>query len=174
MSQFDACMTFTLEQEGGYSDTPGDSGGATNFGITQSTLASWRGHVVSAADVQALSSGEAGQIYKARYWDVVKGDSLPPGVDLMVFDFGVNAGPGASAKVLQICLEIDADGQIGPITLAAVAADDPHLLIGLLGVAQNNFYQHVVDQNVTDVQFLKGWLGRTERRIALAQQMAGT
>ena len=31
-------------------------------------------------------------MYKAKYWDAVQGDHLPSGVDILVADFGVNAG----------------------------------------------------------------------------------
>ena len=37
-------------------------------------------------------------IYKKNYWDKVKGDDLPGGLDLCVIDFGLNAGQGRSAK----------------------------------------------------------------------------
>ena len=43
-------------------------------------------------DVKALTKAEAGQIYRKNYWDVIKGDQLPPGVDYAVFDFAVNSG----------------------------------------------------------------------------------
>ncbi len=44
---FADCLAFVLEEEGGYSDMPGDPGGATNMGITRATLADWRGKPVS-------------------------------------------------------------------------------------------------------------------------------
>jgi len=36
--RFLACLPFVLKEEGGYSNTPGDHGGATNFGIIQANL----------------------------------------------------------------------------------------------------------------------------------------
>ena len=38
---FDACLAFTLKEEGGYSDNPADPGGATNMGITLATYRQW-------------------------------------------------------------------------------------------------------------------------------------
>ena len=35
--RFDACLAFTLREEGGYVDDPADPGGATNMGITLAT-----------------------------------------------------------------------------------------------------------------------------------------
>jgi lysozyme family protein len=38
---FDACLAFTLREEGGYVDDPADPGGATNMGITLATYRQW-------------------------------------------------------------------------------------------------------------------------------------
>ena len=51
-------------------------------------------------------------IYKQNYWDRCKCDLLPSGVDLCVFDFGVNAGTGRGARFLQKCVGAVADGAI--------------------------------------------------------------
>jgi lysozyme family protein len=39
----------------------------------------------------------------------VRGEELPPKVDLLVYDFAVNSGPGTSLKRLQEVMEILAD-----------------------------------------------------------------
>lgn len=99
-SNFDAALGVTLVYEGGFSDNPHDPGGATNLGITGRTLAAWRGHSVTSADVKALTRAEAAAIYRKQYWDAIDGDSLPSGVDLSVWDAGVNSGAGAAKKWL--------------------------------------------------------------------------
>jgi len=45
------------------------------------------------ADIQA--------IYRQDFWNPVRGDDLPVGVDLSVFDAGVMSGPSRSVKWLQ-------------------------------------------------------------------------
>src|SRR3712207_9421373 len=82
------------------------------MGITQATLARWRGEPVTAEDVRALTEEEAREIYSAGHWNPLRCDALPPGLDLMFFDFGVNAGPGASARLLQRALAVRANGAI--------------------------------------------------------------
>jgi lysozyme family protein len=84
---FERALDVTLVYEGGYSNDPRDPGGPTNMGVTQKTLAAWRGEPVSAADVKALTLDEARKIYKAQYWDRVRADRLPTGVDFAVFDY---------------------------------------------------------------------------------------
>lgn len=92
-ANFQAAMTLVLREEGGYSNNPADPGRATNFGITLATLSAFRGHQVTDADVKALTLGEAMTIYRANYWNAIKGDQLPSGIDLAVLDYAVNSGP---------------------------------------------------------------------------------
>ena len=117
---FAESVALVLKHEGGYSDHAKDPGGATNMGITRETLARWRDMQVTKADVKAMGRHEAEAIYKARYWDAVKGDDLPSGVDHAVFDAAVNSGPYRAAIWLQEAVKTRRDGKVGPMTLAAV------------------------------------------------------
>lgn len=119
IGNFNACLAVTLPHEGGYVDHPRDPGGATNMGITHRTLAAHRGRSVTKADVRGLTLDEARAIYRAGYWNPIKGESLPAGVDLTTFDYGVNSGPSRSVKDLQRVLGVSVDGRVGPETLAA-------------------------------------------------------
>ncbi|AVO39677.1 hypothetical protein C6Y53_06425 [Pukyongiella litopenaei] len=115
--------------EGGYVDHPRDPGGATNYGITIGTLRAWRKGPVSKADVRNLTLHEAGEIYRANYWRVLKGDELPAGLDLVAFDAGVNSGPRRGAQWLQRGLGVSADGVIGRQTKAAARAARPRVVV---------------------------------------------
>ncbi len=121
---FAACLAVVLDHEGGYSDHPSDPGGATMRGITRRVLADWRGISpwwdLPKQEVKALGLDEAREIYRARYWDAVRGDELPAGLDLAVFDFGVNSGPARAVGYLQAALGVTRDGVFGPVTLGAV------------------------------------------------------
>lgn len=123
-SNFAACLKVVLDHEGGYSDHPSDPGGATNRGITRRALAEWRGISpwwdLSKQAVKALGPDETRDIYRARYWDAVCGDELPAGLDLAVFDFGVNSGPSRAVGHLQAALGVRRDGIVGPVTLGAI------------------------------------------------------
>ncbi|WP_102867874.1 glycoside hydrolase family 108 protein [Pseudovibrio exalbescens] len=124
---FNLVMRWVGLSEGGYVDHPSDPGGATNHGITRQTLASWRGHAVSKDDVKRLTKDEAEQIYKARYFDLVRFDELPAGLDYTLVDFAINSGPGRAIRFLQRALKVKEDGVLGPVTMAAV---DHELVLG--------------------------------------------
>lgn len=107
--------------EGGYSNVKTDRGGPTKYGVTHTTLAAHRGvKSVTADQVRSMSREEAEDIYRRSYWSQSGGDSLPPGLDYAVFDFGVNSGPARAVKTLQNVLGIREDGHVGEQTLAAV------------------------------------------------------
>lgn len=125
-ARFDICLDEVLRHEGGFADHPSDPGGATNMGITHKTLARWRKitpwWALPKGEVMALTRDEAAKIYRASYWDRSKCGSLPKGLDLVVFDFAVNSGPGRAIRSLQAEVGVLADGQIGPLTLDAITA----------------------------------------------------
>ena len=60
------------------------------------------------------------QSIKEGYWDRVKADQLPEGLDLCVFDWAVNSGTGRAAKKLQAMIGTTVDGGIGSNTLRAL------------------------------------------------------
>lgn len=154
--RFDRCLSEVLRHEGAYVDHPADPGGATNLGITLATLRAWRKRPVSKADVRDLTRAEAAEIYRARYWDAVRGDDLPAGVDLMVFDLAVNSGVKRGGQFLQEALGVAADGAIGPVTLAALKAVRPVEIIERMAARRERYYRGLR----TFPTFGKGWLAR--------------
>jgi lysozyme family protein len=122
---FEMCLKFTLQFEGGFVNDPDDPGGPTNLGVTQATLSTFLGRQATIAEVQALTPGKVAPIYHLRFWDSVHRDQLPVGMDLAVFDFGVHSGPSRGVISLQRVLELADDGKIGPVTIAAANKADP-------------------------------------------------
>ncbi len=117
---FDHCLAAVLKHEGGYVDDKRDPGGATNLGCTKKVWEEWVGHEVTKDDIRALTVADVSPLYKKRYWDVVKGDELPSGVDSSVFDCAINSGTGRAAKIAQKICGVAQDGAIGPASLAAI------------------------------------------------------
>ena len=113
---FDACLTFTLREEGGYVDDPADPGGATDMGITLATYREWSDNPeLGPAQVEDMTDRTARAIYRSLYWNPLRADALTIGVDLSVFNMGVNAGIWRSARLLQRALGFtgeDVDGSV--------------------------------------------------------------
>ncbi|WP_114945486.1 glycoside hydrolase family 108 protein [Microvirga calopogonii] len=127
--RFEKAVEQVLKHEGGFVQHPRDPGGATKFGITRETLSRAKKRPASVNDVRRLSRREAISIYRQLYWDAVRAEELPPGLDLAVFDLAVNSGPARAVKMLQTALGVEADGIIGPVTLrAAREADMPDVI----------------------------------------------
>ena len=164
---FLAAIAFTLQAEGGLVDDPRDAGGITNMGLTIADLTLWERHRGTADDVRDLTREEAVAIYRATYWQIVRGAALPAGIGLSVFDHGVNRGTGASAKILQRLVGTAVDGVIGPHTLTATtvaAYGDTAGLLAKLHDAQRDDYLALANP-----AFEKGWLARCDARYAAAQ-----
>ena len=114
MNNFPACLAFTLTQEGGWSNNNSDPGGCTMKGVTLATYRSWKQDpTITCAELRNISSDDVSALYQQDYWTPVHGNSLPTGVDLMVWDMAVNAGVGGSAKLLQATVGVTVDGGIG-------------------------------------------------------------
>ena len=122
-----------LAYEGGFVNHPKDPGGATNQGITQRTYDAYRRRIGHATQsVRMIDNVERDTIYRVQYWDAIRGDDLPIGVDAAVYDFAVNSGPSRAAKFLQRIVGVKQDGVIGLQTLDALARMDSTQVIGRL------------------------------------------
>lgn len=166
-SNFDACLRHILRNEGGYVDHIADPGGATNLGITLATLKAWRRTGVTKADVKRLTVTEAGAIYRALYWNKVLGDDLPAGVDLAVFDYAVNSGPGAAAKALQTIIGAPVTGTITAATLKVASKLPPARIVSALCSYRTSFLQRLKTWKV----FGRGWTNRVKSVEAAALEM---
>ena len=117
---FDDALKATLRYEGGKVDDPRDPGGRTAYGVTQRTYNAWRAkHGLSQKDVFSIAQSEVAAIYRQEYWDKIRGDDLPEGLDMALFDFAVNSGVSRAAKYLQSLVGVAQDGVIGPKTILA-------------------------------------------------------
>lgn len=167
-ANFSACLAHVLTSEGGYVDHPKDPGGATNMGITLGTLSLWRGHRVSKTDVQSLQRDEAAAIYRKHYWDQLRGDDLPAGLDLVAFDAAVNSGVYRGGKWLQQAIGAVPDGIIGPRSLALAKASDASQAVTKAIRSRKNFLLSLS----TWSSFGRGWSKRLASVEAAALKMA--
>lgn len=173
MGNFAACDAFVAAREGGYQDDAGDPGNfyggvlvGTNHGISAPVLADWWGvSSLTPALMRALTAKEAGQIRQAWYWDPIQGDSLPAGVDLMIYDAAVNRGPGTAARTAQAAAGVAIDGDIGPESLAAFSVG---VVAVIARMAEMQISDYRLDKNFAT--FGLGWMRRVSARFAAAME----
>ena len=147
------CLKQILRYEGGKVDDPRDPGGRTAFGITQATYNDWlTKHGLDRKDVFTISQDEVAAIYKQNYWDKIRGDDLPDGLDLAVMDYAVNSGVGRAAKTLQSIVGTTPDGIIGDKTIAAAKA--------YVAIALTNKRLSFLQKLSTWAVFGRGWQNR--------------
>jgi len=161
------CLETILHHEGGYVNHPKDPGGETNLGVTKRVYEDFGG----TKDMKDLTREDVEPIYKKNYWDRVKGDDLPAGLDLCVFDFGVNAGTGRAAKYLQTLIGTVADGGIGPNTLKKlgefVEENGLNETIKMYQTERQKYYESLS----TFDTFGRGWTRRVVETTRLALEM---
>lgn len=151
-------LALVLHHEGGWSDHAADPGGATMQGITLATYSSWLGRQATKAELRAIPYDHVHTIYRTRYWDTVRGDDLPAGADLAVFDMSVNSGPPRAARMLQRAVGAKPDGVIGPQTLALARAWNPAELIDQYHTDRQRFLNRLSNNGT----FGKGWTRRVD------------
>lgn len=164
---FDHCLKIILHHEGGYVNHPKDPGGETNLGVTKRVYEEWGG----TKEMRDLTVEDVAPIYEKNYWGRLKCDKLPIGLDLCVFDFGVNAGTGRAAKYLQRMIGASADGAIGPNTLSKVrefvSTEGLDAAIMDYQSARQKYYESLS----TFETFGRGWTRRVDETSKEAQAM---
>ena len=160
---YNECERRVLLSEGGYTNDPQDPGGPTNWGITLvDARLHWKPNA-TAEDVRAMPRSVAEKIYKEKYWDALRADALPAGVDYAVFDYGVNSGIGRAGRVLRAVL--------------GLPSHDWHVDGEVLDALAHVNAQHVVDaicqERLTFLHGLKTWPrfgGGWGRRVASVKE----
>jgi lysozyme family protein len=160
--------------EGGFSDDPSDSGGATRYGITEA-VARRHGYTGPMRELPVVT---AKAIYRADYWDAQSLDTvamLSRRIAWELFDTGVNMGTGQAGEFLQMSLnafnrqaadypDIEVDGEIGHATLEALTAflkrrgkDGETVLLRALNALQGAAYIELAERREKDERFVFGW-----------------
>ena len=163
-----------MKREGGYANNPKDSGGETKYGITVATARAY-GYTGLMRD---LPYSTAQNIYLRRYWvepNFHKVNEIYPALAESLLDFGVLAGQRTAAAQLQRVLnvlnrqqrdydDLDDDGRIGTITLAALQAflqkrgrEGGGVLFGMVAARQSVYLQELAERRPKDEEFEYGW-----------------
>lgn len=119
-SNWPKSLVLMLNHEGGYVNHPKDPGGSTMNGVTQRTYDTYRARRDKVKQsVKYIGAAEINIVYRTMYWNPIRADDLPIGIDYLTFDASVNSGPNRGPKWTQKALGVKADGVVGPQTIAA-------------------------------------------------------
>ena len=165
---WDQCFQMVLKHEGGFVNNPRDPGGMTNLGVTRTNWEAYLNRDVTEAEMKALTPDAVKPFYKNMYWDKIKGDELPSGVDYAAYDLAVNSGTGKTAKYLQKIAGVTADGIIGPKSLEAIKVLNSERVVSALCDMRLDFLKKLG----TFETFGKGWSRRVAEVKGKASDMA--
>jgi len=156
-------IEFVLKMEGGETaeNDPNDPGGLTKFGISQKAY--------PALDIKNLTLDQAKDIYRRDYWQACECDGLPTPFAIAVFDTAVNQGVNKAKRLLQIALDVNVDGIIGPKTITAAFKAEPYRVKKFLAERLAE-YARLMAGNQNLLVFAVGW---SYRVISLAQLVLG-
>ena len=166
-NNFDKCLHMLLEHEGGYVNNVHDKGGMTNLGVTKRVYDKWIDRESTEQEMRDLTPEDVAPIYKKNYWDRVKGDLLPSGLDWACFDWAVNSGSGRPAKAVQRAVGATVDGSIGKQTVGLVMEKDPEFIIDYVYTVRKSFYESLDDYK----HFGRGWSRRNKETLRQALKM---
>jgi len=168
---FEKAFNDLILKEGGYSDHPSDNGGQTMYGIS-APVARLNGYT---GDISAMPLSFAREVYKKRYWDVLKLDQisrLSQKIGAELFDTAVNMGQGTAAIFLQRIINcitapgsLTVDGKVGQLTLQKFASMDKYFetILIALNAQQCVRYMEISEKDPKQAIFLKGWINKRVR-----------
>lgn len=172
---FERALAHVLAMEGGYTDDPYDPGGPTNLGITLKVFADWKGVALDAGscarlqdELKRIPASAVREIYATRYWAPARCDEFPAALAFFHFDAAVNHGVTGATRLLQRAVGTDADGEIGPLTLAGIARLSIDETLDAYAECRRRRYRALPHF----WRFGRGWLVRVDATLARAQEIA--
>jgi len=165
LTAFDAALAITLQYEGGASNNPNDPGGLTYKGITQQLYETCCRHY--GWPMQLVTQATADQIrtiYHDQFWVPARCEAMSEPWAIAAFDFAVNSGVNAALIGIQVALKVRGlykgkiDGNVGPLTLAAMKQNPATILLDHRGGFNHGLW--VENARLTD--FMNGWIARDQ------------
>lgn len=141
--KFKKLTDFLLIIEGKYTNNKNDSGGPTNFGITQFVYNNYlTKNNLNLQCVKYITKSEVFEIYFNSYYSKLNIEDLDDSISYIIYDFSVNSGINRALKLKEIKPFKDWD------------------VIELLNYRFNYYSKISSDKNIV---FLSGWLNRLNK-----------
>lgn len=164
MADYKRLVPFIRKWEGGFVDDPYDKGGATNAGVTIATYRAYRKQkgyaTTSVDDLKRMTSVEWQEIFKTLYWDRWRADGIRSQSVADILVDWVWASGVWGIKIPQRLLGVTVDGVVGPVTLEALNAKDPHKIFDAIRTARVQFIDDICRRTPTNERFRRGWMNR--------------
>jgi lysozyme family protein len=148
---------FTLDDTDPGNWTGGDVGIGELLGTKYGISAAQYPHL----DILNLTITDAARIYRDDYLKPLGVGRFRDGVAFQLFDLAVNSGPGRAIRLLQQAVGVVPDGEVGPITLAALRAREESDVIMLVVAARIDFMRRLSSWR----HHGNGWMGRMAENL---------
>ena len=167
-------VPFILKWEGGLSNDKADSASAnpcptshdghtgyhTNKGVTYAVWAHYFGKN-NDSRFFTMSDEDWGVIFKAGYWDKVKGDLIESqAIANCMVSWAWGSGAARAIKLIQEVVGVDIDGKLGQQTIGAINSMDEVELFDKCIARRKRFFEDIAKARPANLKFLKGWMNR--------------
>jgi lysozyme family protein len=173
MAAFEPAYQIVRQHEGGYANNPADAGGETYAGIARNywpnepiwTIVDYYKRVRGGLNTNEIipDGGKVEQFYRDRWAASRAGEINSQAVANIYFDFYIlhSQAVRAMQEVLNAMgFPVAIDNKIGPQTLNAINAADSNKLHDAYKAKRIAIHNDRVQQNPSQLVFLKGWLQR--------------
>ena len=173
-SNFDFAIHVVMQHEGGLTNSKGDPGGETNWGISLRFIKDE--HICENGDCKGdanevihLTQTEADQIYYFNWWKKFHYDKIKDKfVATKIMDFSINAGSSRAHRIAKQALNsihgkfFVVNGELDDRSIALINATEPAVMMDALRAEEAKFYRDIVKRNPSLRPFEKGWLKRSQ------------
>ncbi len=120
VARFEICADALLEAHGGVVYRDSALRGPCLNGISLGMMSAFLGEPASIGRLMRLDEALTRRIYRRLIWDELGADRLPPGLDLALMAFALEAGPHAAILALQDALGMARSGALDEASRAAM------------------------------------------------------
>jgi len=120
VARFEICADALLEAHGGMVYRDSALRGPCMNGISLGMLSTFLGEPASIGRLMRLDEALTRRIYRRLIWDELGADRLPPGFDLALMAFALEAGPHGAILALQDALGLPRTGALDEPSRAAM------------------------------------------------------